>query len=94
MASCFICHKSNQTGYRVSHSAIKTKRIFKPNLHILRVRIQNDPMIKKVRICAKCYKKTKTDFWGGKNPKLVPLSLLNQQERKEKVKSAASANNQ
>lgn len=77
MANCFVCHKGTLKGYRVSHSDIKTRRFFKPNLHDLRVKFA-DEEIKKVNLCSKCYKKIKRDFLDGKKINFVPLSLLNQ----------------
>ena len=34
---CFICGKTRQTGQNVSHSNIKTKRVFNANLQKVRV---------------------------------------------------------
>jgi len=76
MASCFVCHKSALKGYKVSHSDIKTRRFFKPNLHVLRVKFL-DGEIKKVALCSKCHKKISNDFHIGKRQNFVPLSLLN-----------------
>lgn len=69
----------------MSHSAIKTRRFFKPNLHVLSVKFTADNNIKQVKICSKCYKKIKNDFWAGKTLPFVPVSLTNQQKLKSKT---------
>lgn len=86
MAQCFICRKGNTRGYQVSHSNMKTKRLFKPNLHHLMVQIESNT-IERVNMCSKCYKKIKGDFWAGRAVSAVPVSLLNQ----EKFKKAAAS---
>lgn len=82
MAQCFICRKGNTRGYMVSHSNIKTKRLFKANLHNLMVRIDSNT-IERVNMCTKCYKKIKNDFWAGRAVSAVPVSLLNQEKFKK-----------
>jgi large subunit ribosomal protein L28 len=89
MATCFICHKGNSRGYRVSHSSVKTKRLFKPNLHKLRCEFEQKT-IKAVRLCSKCYKKIKNDFWEGKKLALVPVSLINQARIKNGSKKSST----
>jgi len=71
-------------GYKVSHSDIKTRRFFKPNLHVLKVKFL-DEEIKKVALCSKCHKKISNDFHDGKRQNFVPLSLLNHQRIMGKV---------
>ena len=85
MATCYVCHKGKLKGHKVSHSAIKTRRFFKPNLHVLSVKFTADNNIKQVKICSKCYKKIKNDFWAGKTLPFVPVSLTNQQKLKSKT---------
>ncbi|MEK9179103.1 MAG: 50S ribosomal protein L28 [Patescibacteria group bacterium] len=85
MASCYICHKKNEMGWQRSHSNIKTKRLFKANLHVMRVMVDSKELRR--ALCSKCLKKIQNDFWGNKNPAVVPLSLLNQ----KKYKSVAKA---
>ena len=80
MATCYVCHKGKLKGHKVSHSAIKTRRFFKPNLHVLKVKFL-DKALKQLKICSKCYKKIKNDFWAGKTLAFTPVSLLNQQAR-------------
>jgi len=83
MARCFLCLKTNQTGYRVSHSAIKTKRVFRANLH--KLRMQYGMGVVKRTVCSKCYKRMKNIFWEGKPLTFTPLSFVHQKGLKEKV---------
>ena len=53
-ARCAVCGKGPQTGYTVSHSHIRTKRRFLPNLQP--VRTTADGQNVRVRVCAKCLK--------------------------------------
>jgi len=76
-------------GYKVSHSDIKTRRFFKPNLHVLKVKFL-DGEIKKVALCSKCHKKISNDFREGKRQNFVPLSLLNHQRIMNKVATVKS----
>ena len=48
MARCEICGKAKSVGYRVSHSNIKTKRTFSPNIQ--RVRATLDGHAKSLRL--------------------------------------------
>jgi large subunit ribosomal protein L28 len=77
MAKCFICNKGSLKGYKVSHSDVKTRKFFKPNLHSLTVKTNEQKEVK-IRMCSKCYKRLKKDFWEGEKLPFVPLSLLNQ----------------
>lgn len=55
---CFNCGKGILYGNNVSHSKRRTKRVFKPNLHDVRIIMGGNR--KKVRLCTKClrlYKK-------------------------------------
>jgi large subunit ribosomal protein L28 len=52
---CELCGKGKQIGNNVSHSNIKTKRQWLPNLQT--VKIVESGTTKKARICAKCIKK-------------------------------------
>jgi large subunit ribosomal protein L28 len=49
---CDICGKSVGTGHLVSHSNIKTKRTFLPNLQ--RVRAVIDGRTKRITVCTGC----------------------------------------
>ena len=54
---CDICGKGPQTGYNVSHSHVRTKRRWLPNLQTVRTLKGRTPV--NVRVCAKCLKKGK-----------------------------------
>lgn len=62
---CDLCGKGKQYGHHVSHSGVRTKRVFKPNLHRKRLLVRNGPnqtwQRKKVKICSKCLKLVKSD---------------------------------
>ncbi len=51
---CFICGKGTQTGHNVSHSNIKTKRIWVPNLQRVKILVDGTP--RKVPVCTRCLK--------------------------------------
>ncbi len=50
---CEVCGKSPQVGNWVSHSNIKTKRRFMPNLQSVRHQFA-DGQVKTVRVCTRC----------------------------------------
>ncbi|HET6702239.1 MAG TPA: 50S ribosomal protein L28 [Gemmatimonadaceae bacterium] len=52
MNRCFTCGKGVAFGNNVSHANNKTRRVWKPNLQVVRVVI--DGKIKKVKVCTKC----------------------------------------
>ena len=52
MNRCFTCGKGVAFGNNVSHANNKTRRVWKPNLQVVRVVI--DDKIKKVKVCTKC----------------------------------------
>lgn len=54
---CEICGKGRMVGHNVSHSNIKTKKVFNPNLQKVKVRINGET--KHIRVCTKCLKKGK-----------------------------------
>ncbi len=49
---CENCKKGVMYGHNVSHSKRRTRRIFKPNLHVSRVIIEG--ISKKMKLCSKC----------------------------------------
>ncbi|MBU0572980.1 MAG: 50S ribosomal protein L28 [Candidatus Margulisiibacteriota bacterium] len=51
---CFICKKKPSSGNKVSHSNIKTKRRWKPNLQSIRIVINGK--VKRESVCTKCIK--------------------------------------
>jgi large subunit ribosomal protein L28 len=52
---CEMCGKGKQVGHKVSHSNIKTKREWLPNLQT--VKIVDGGTTRKARVCTKCIKK-------------------------------------
>lgn len=60
MASfCEICTKSERSGFNVSHSHLKTKRTWKPNIQ--RVRAVIDGETKRVNVCTRCLRSGKVN---------------------------------
>ena len=49
---CEICGKGMMTGMNVSHSHLKTKRTWKPNIQ--RVRAIVDGEVKRINVCTRC----------------------------------------
>ena len=56
-AYCEICQKGAMSGMNVSHSHLKTKRKWKPNIQ--RVRAIVDGKIKRVNVCTRCLRSGK-----------------------------------
>lgn len=56
-AQCFNCGKGVLYGHNVSHAKNRTRKIFKPNLHLARIMIGG--LNKKVKLCTKCQRKLK-----------------------------------
>ena len=54
-ARCAVCGKGPQTGYTVSHSHIRTKRRFMPNLQTVRTAVGDGSTIR-LRVCTSCLK--------------------------------------
>ena len=58
MASlCEVCGKGEKSGFNVSHSHLKTKRTWKPNIQ--RVKASVDGAVKKVNVCTRCLRSGK-----------------------------------
>lgn len=58
MASvCSICDKKRQSGMNISHSHIRTKRRWKPNVQ--RVRAIVDGEVKQIYVCTRCLRSGK-----------------------------------
>lgn len=54
---CAYCGKGERAGFNVSHSHLKTKRTWKPNIQ--RVKAVVDGEIKKVNTCTRCLRSGK-----------------------------------
>lgn len=49
---CEVCGKGITTGFNVSHSHLKTKRTWKPNIQRVRALVNGE--VKKVNVCTRC----------------------------------------
>ncbi|MFO8191406.1 MAG: 50S ribosomal protein L28 [Bacillota bacterium] len=56
---CAVCHKSKTTGHKVSHSNIKTKRSWRPNIQKIKIMINGTP--RRVNVCTRCIKSGKIE---------------------------------
>ena len=54
---CEICGKKAQVGYKVSHSHIRTKRKWYPNIQ--KVKVFVDGEVKRMYVCTQCLKSNK-----------------------------------
>lgn len=54
---CEICGKGTMSGMNVSHSHLKTKKNWKPNIQ--RVRAIVDGEVKRVNVCTRCLRSGK-----------------------------------
>lgn len=59
-------HHRGVAGGRWKKRAPKTRRIFRPNLHS--VKIVEEEKIKRVKLCSKCLKRIKKDISEGRKP--------------------------
>lgn len=51
---CTVCGKTKTTGFKVSHSNIKTKRKWRPNIQKIKVAINGKPQ--RANVCTRCLK--------------------------------------
>ncbi|MDO9535750.1 MAG: 50S ribosomal protein L28 [Bacillota bacterium] len=51
---CHYCGKEKSTGIQLSHSHIRTKRTWKPNIQKVRAIIDGAPQ--RIRVCTSCLK--------------------------------------
>jgi large subunit ribosomal protein L28 len=49
---CFACNKGVSFGNNVSHANNKTRRVWKPNLQVVRTVV--DGKVEKVKVCTSC----------------------------------------
>ena len=59
MAKCEICGKTIRSGMNVSHSHIRTKRTWKPNLQTVRAIVDGTPT--RVTACTRCLRSGKVN---------------------------------
>lgn len=51
---CVVCSKSRVTGNQISHSNIKTKRRWRPNIQRIKIIVNGSP--RRVNVCSRCIK--------------------------------------
>ena len=49
---CYVCDKGVAHGNNVSHANNRTRRVWKPNLQVARILI--DDKITKIKVCTRC----------------------------------------
>jgi len=59
MANCENCGKGKMFGHTVSHAKNRTRRIYRPNLH--HVKIVVGGVRQKMLLCSKCVRKLKKE---------------------------------
>ncbi|PKM47666.1 MAG: 50S ribosomal protein L28 [Firmicutes bacterium HGW-Firmicutes-8] len=57
MAKCEICGKGVSTGIQVSHSHIRTKRTWSPNIQKVRAMVNGTPI--RLNVCTRCLRSGK-----------------------------------
>lgn len=55
--SCEVCGKGEQSGFNVSHSHLKTKRKWKPNIQRVKALVNGE--VKKINTCTRCLRSGK-----------------------------------
>ncbi len=51
---CVVCNKSKASGFQISHSNIKTKRRWRPNIQRIKIMLDGTP--RRVNVCTRCIK--------------------------------------
>ncbi len=54
---CEICGKKAQFGYKISHSHIKTKKKWLPNVHRVKAIVNGE--VKRIYVCTSCLRSGK-----------------------------------
>jgi len=57
MAKCEVCGKGVVTGIQLSHSHIRTKRTWSPNLQRVRAIVEGKPC--RINVCTRCLRSGK-----------------------------------
>ncbi|GAB6157707.1 50S ribosomal protein L28 [Desulfotomaculum varum] len=57
MAKCAICDKGVTVGIKLSHSHIRTKRTWSPNLQRVKAIVDGSP--KRIMVCTRCLRSGK-----------------------------------
>ena len=56
---CEVCGKGEVSGMNVSHSHLKTKRTWKPNIQRVRAVVNGE--VKRVNVCTRCLRSGKVE---------------------------------
>ncbi len=56
---CVICNKGKSTGFQISHSNIKTKRKWYPNIQKIKILLNGTP--RRANVCSRCIKAGKVE---------------------------------
>ncbi len=59
MAKCEICGKGVKTGIKLSHSHIRTKRTWSPNIQKVRALVNGTPT--RINVCTRCLRSGKVN---------------------------------
>ncbi len=51
---CVVCNKSKDSGFQISHSNVKTKRRWRPNIQRIKIMLGGSP--RRVNVCTRCIK--------------------------------------
>jgi large subunit ribosomal protein L28 len=54
---CDICGKAPVTGHLISHSHIRSKRVFAPNIQRVRAMVNGTP--RRINVCTRCLRSGK-----------------------------------
>ncbi|NLC06782.1 MAG: 50S ribosomal protein L28 [Syntrophomonadaceae bacterium] len=57
MAKCAVCGKGVVSGFQISHSHIRTKRTWSPNIQTVKAIINGSP--RRIKVCTRCLKSGK-----------------------------------
>ena len=57
MAKCTVCGKGVASGFQISHSHIRTKRTWSPNIQTVKAIVDGSP--RRIKVCTKCLKSGK-----------------------------------
>lgn len=57
MAKCAVCGKGVVSGFQVSHSHIRTKRTWSPNIQTVKAIVNGSP--RRIKVCTRCLKSGK-----------------------------------
>ncbi|NMD41773.1 MAG: 50S ribosomal protein L28 [Firmicutes bacterium] len=54
---CQICGKGKTSGFQISHSHIKSKRLWRPNIQKVKAMVDGTP--RRINVCTRCLKSGK-----------------------------------